>query len=224
LALGEGNLTQARILAEEVPSGVPDRATQGERLGMCAIVFAAVAEADRAHDAAMQARAITGAVEARCYSLFAEAIAALQGGEPNGALRAEVARALRECHQAEYLDAFVLAYRAFPPVMTFAAGENDLSGLIQGVIKRARDQRLASRLGFRMATPPSRSTKTLLTPREGEVLTLIGQGLSNAEIATRLVITESTAKVHVHNILAKLRVKTRLQAALIAQQDLDETH
>jgi serine/threonine-protein kinase PknK len=222
LALGEGNLAQARILAEEVPSGVPDRATQGERLGMCAIVFAAVGEANKARGAVKQARAITGAVEAKCYALFAEVIAALEGGEQNEALTAEVARALRECHKAEYLDAFVLAYRAFPPLMTLAADEHDLSGLIEGVIKRARDQRLASQLGFHMATRPSRSTEALLTPREGEVLTLIGQGLSNGEIATRLVITESTAKVHVHNILAKLRVKTRLQAALIAQQDLDE--
>jgi len=50
------------------------------------------------------------------------------------------------------------------------------------------------------------------------VLTLLSQGLSNSEIATRLFITPSTAKVHVRNIFAKLGVRTRLQAALRAHE------
>jgi DNA-binding NarL/FixJ family response regulator len=55
---------------------------------------------------------------------------------------------------------------------------------------------------------------SVLTPRESEVLQLLSLGLSNAAIAQRLVITESTAKAHVHNILRKLGVSTRLQAVL----------
>jgi DNA-binding NarL/FixJ family response regulator len=49
------------------------------------------------------------------------------------------------------------------------------------------------------------------------VLALLGQGLTKIEIARRLFITESTAKVHVHHILEKLGARTRLQAALFAQ-------
>ena len=52
-----------------------------------------------------------------------------------------------------------------------------------------------------------------LTPREHEILTLIGQGLSNQQIAERLVIEVGTVKIHVHNILHKLNVTDRQAAA-----------
>jgi len=52
-----------------------------------------------------------------------------------------------------------------------------------------------------------------LTPREREVIRLLSDGLSNAEIARTLYISEKTASVHVSNILRKLGVTSRLQAA-----------
>jgi DNA-binding NarL/FixJ family response regulator len=61
-----------------------------------------------------------------------------------------------------------------------------------------------------------------LTPREREVLALLATGLSNAEIAERLFISASTAKVHVQHILKKLGVKTRLQAAMQAPEQLKD--
>ncbi|WP_051430181.1 response regulator [Streptomyces roseochromogenus] len=57
-----------------------------------------------------------------------------------------------------------------------------------------------------------------LTEREREVLVLIAQGLSNAEIGTRIHLSAGTVKDHVSAILTKLRVGSRVQAALLAQR------
>jgi two-component system NarL family response regulator len=58
-----------------------------------------------------------------------------------------------------------------------------------------------------------------LTDREIEVLRLVAKGMSNKEIAAELVIAENTAKNHVRNILEKLQLRSRMEAALYAVRE-----
>ena len=76
------------------------------------------------------------------------------------------------------------------------------------------DSAVARQLTRRMVAP--NVGLSALTAREREILTLVAQGYSNREIADRLAISERTARTHVSNVLSKLQLSSRTQAALLA--------
>jgi len=118
-----------------------------------------------------------------------------------GALRAGASGfILKEAPPEEILDAIHIVASGdalIAPSMTRA--------VIEELGRRPRRAELATRLDG-------------LTPREREVLGLLAEGLSNAEIAERLVLGEGTVKTHVAHVLSKLGVRDRVQAVVYAYE------
>lgn len=86
----------------------------------------------------------------------------------------------------------------------------------EAVIPRAMVGRLLDEFS-RVASPVEQDCLNLLTPREVDVLCDLGRGHSNRQTAEHLQIAENTVKVHVHNILEKLNLRNRRQAARFAR-------
>ena len=106
----------------------------------------------------------------------------------------------------------VTAERLFDAVRVIAAGE--------ALLAPAVTRRLIGEF-TRLRSVPDALTPTAmvtLTPRETEVLRLVAEGMSNPEIARRLVVTEETVKTHVSHILAKLGLRDRTQAVVAAYE------
>ena len=106
----------------------------------------------------------------------------------------------------------VTAERLFEAVRVIAAGE--------ALLAPAVTRRLISeftRLRPRPETPAAGALATL-TPRETQVLRLVAEGLSNPEVAARLVVTEETVKTHVSRMLTKLGLRDRTQAVVTAYE------
>ncbi|MFD3971170.1 response regulator [Streptomyces cyaneofuscatus] len=99
-------------------------------------------------------------------------------------------------------------------VRTVARGE----GLIAPAVTRRLIAEFAGATHVRSGSSADPAMLEALTRREREVLGCLGEGLSNAEIAARLAMAEATVKTHVSRLLAKLGLRSRVQAAVLAQE------
>ncbi|MFF1274614.1 response regulator [Streptomyces marokkonensis] len=120
-----------------------------------------------------------------------------------GALRAGAAGFLLKNTEAKDL---------ITAVRTVAGGE--------GIVAPAVTRRLIAEFAARPARPAAGDPAALesLTRRERQVLSCLGEGLSNADIAKRLDMAEATVKTHVSRLLGKLELRSRVQAAVLAQE------
>ncbi len=104
-----------------------------------------------------------------------------------------------------------------PPEELIAAVHTVASG--DALLSPAVTRRVVERF---VALPPRRpdlaARLALLTPREREVLVLLGRGLTNAEMAGELFLGEGTVKTHVGHVLAKLGLRDRVQAVIFAYE------
>ncbi|XMA38662.1 response regulator transcription factor [Streptomyces albogriseolus] len=120
-----------------------------------------------------------------------------------GALRAGAAGFLLKNTEAKGL---------IEAVRTVAGGE--------GIVAPAVTRRLIAEFAAKPARPVTADPSVLdaLTRREREVLSCLGEGLSNAAVARRLDMAEATVKTHVSRLLGKLELRSRVQAAVLAQE------
>ena len=93
-------------------------------------------------------------------------------------------------------------------IRTVAAGES--------VLAPTATRRVVSHFAGTQHTPPPKPRVVGLTPREQDVLTLIAEGRSNAELAEDLSVSLPTVKSHVRNLLAKLQARDRVQLVILA--------
>ena len=216
LRLSTGRSTSR--LAERGDTSQGATSLRGEFHALLAVVAAVENDSQTVTDQCSRARSLTSGIEATFYSAFAEAILSLTHENPDA--NHQLRSLMTETVSARMMDALVLGYRAYPPLLPCLAREPDHAAVLSAVLPRANDTSKGSRAGIQTSIHERRLDLALLTHRELEVLRLLSQGLTNAEIAVRLFIAPSTVKVHVHHILRKLGVKTRLQAVLrIGQED-----
>ena len=105
----------------------------------------------------------------------------------------------------------VTAETLFDAVRVVAAGE--------ALLDPAVTRRLVSEFArLRPTLPPRPDALGELTPRELEVLRLVAEGMSNGEIAERLVVSDETVKTHVSRVLTKLHLRDRTQAVVVAYE------
>jgi DNA-binding CsgD family transcriptional regulator/tetratricopeptide (TPR) repeat protein len=226
----EGALGTQRSIAEGLlvewrrRRASPDRATP-DPAGADAAATLCAAEASRASgtgdpsgwERAALAHEDLGLVYPAAYARFRQAEALLQGAAPH------TPRAVRDARSA-----------AAAPLRAALGAARDLGArpLVATAEQLARRARLDTELpGDRAAAVDAMPTRERgedraatfierrhLTPREVEILALVGSGWSNGEIASALYISRKTASVHVSNILGKLGVVDRVEAGALAQR------
>ena len=202
-------IDEALEALDEIRDAPQSRATRGERLAVRALalfldgrVKEALASADTAHK---------GTATQATRSL-ASLVVGMVASE-NESCKPRLPAVVSSLWKNGQFDVLVLAYRARPTLLLNLAATIERHELA-GLVRRARDRPLARAIGISVGGSDEQSPDSL-SPREREVVALLAQGRTNAEIARALYISEVTVKVHVRHILQKLGVRNRAEAAVL---------
>jgi DNA-binding NarL/FixJ family response regulator len=187
-----------------------NRGMRGELYAIRALTLAVLGQREESEEWSSRARSLTKCVEARAYSACAASVLGL--AESGG--HATIAENLSEvAHMGEW-DAFVSSMRASPALLAALADMGPLDPAIVAALRRSYEFDLSKQVGVDIGRRPRGGGAAKgLSPREREVLELVGQGLSNEDIARALFIAKSTVKVHVRHIFEKTGARSRTEAA-----------
>ena len=205
LRLQTGGIEDALMLTEDPPPVRLIPSWRGEHFATRALALACAGDADRARLAATEATSTSRAVEVTVLAESARAVSAAQQNDVNVAVGL-----MRLANAVGAWDPVVCACRASVELADALSSDAASRRLLEPLYAASDDRALARRAGFR--TRATRSPVEILSPREREVLGLIAEGMRNKDIASALFISQSTTKVHVRNVLAKLGVRNRTEA------------
>ena len=184
---------------------------EAELVSCYALAFAAQGELERARNDAHRALDRSIAIETAITAPCALSVVCTRAGSGAGALP-HARRALAAATRSGMIESFVSAYRGCPELVLSLLVDEATHEDLERILASAGDVSLAPGMASRQGSI------LILTKREKEVLGLVAQGLSNAQIGKRLFISPVTVKVHVRHIFEKLRVKSRAEATLRAAQ------
>jgi ATP/maltotriose-dependent transcriptional regulator MalT len=186
-----------------------NRGMRGEFLAVKALTLAVLNRDSESRELANEALALTNCPEARAYSACARAVLVQRRGASHDA----VTNTLGVVDPLGW-DALISGVRAWPPLLSALSEVRTNQPSLAAALRRSYDYDLARRVGIGLGRRPRHAgVINTLSPREGEILELIRQGFTNAEIARALFISESTVKVHVRHILEKTGARSRTEAA-----------
>lgn len=185
------------------------RSMRGEYLATRALIAAANGDLAEAKSFAARADHTSRSVEVRVLSAGAKAVAATRSGDNLASTR--IRELVLASGMSGNVDCLITIYRGCPEIVGSVFDRPTYESLRE-VMTEHGDVDLANAL--QSLDDTRRLRPSTLSPREREVAQLIQRGLSNSEIAAALFISSSTAKVHVHHILEKLGLRSRVEIAL----------
>jgi len=215
LHLALGFADDALRVLEHYEHGVAAQGTQAEYFAWWSLALAISRQGRDATALANRAVEISSRIEVSSLVPWTNAIVAVNSRR-GGRRAAE--KAFGIALETGNVDAFVTAYRSCPNLVELLARNPGNREELRTILIGARDQSIGKAVGLPL--PPATGIRgpSALTPREREVLQLLGQGLTNKDIGRTLYIAEGTVKLHVRRVCKKLEVRTRTEAALRAAE------
>jgi LuxR family maltose regulon positive regulatory protein len=217
--LARGAPERAVRLLEQLEPRATSPGMEGDFLATHGFALACCGRTAEARELLEASEAVTTHLEARVLREFSRAVASSFDRSDATVNKEMLIQALMATRDTGNFDAFLCAYRAFPMLLQSLLHLDGVDARPFTRLVRTHDRGLADTFGLKPPAREERDDAESLTPRERDVLELVRQGLTNREIARTLWIAESTVKVHIHHVLAKLGARSRTEAAMMTLSD-----
>jgi len=215
IRLAEGAFDQAIATSNIATRERPTSGMFAEYLAFRGLAFIRSGDSKEGRRLLDEAHGLSGILDARAAIRYARTAADLE--ESTSDAEASLRDALHFLVSTGHVDSFVAAYRSYPELLHACFRLSDAPhDELRLIVGRARDEAITRSIGFPLQAAANRAPGSVLSPRQNDVYELLAQGLQNREIARALFISEATVKVHVTQILEKLGVRSRTEAAVYA--------